>query len=306
MELDGIKLGLDVTSDVTYISHAHSDHVQHPNKKKIFASEPTIDIGGINYREKIDGLKGVKLLPAGHMFGATQIQLPYDGGILTYTGDISLKDGYTYKGAEIPETDSLIIESTYGSPEYVFPEKEVLAEELVKEVKLRLKYGNVIFGTYSRGKAQEVIKILNEAGITPILSKDLVKPSEAYVKHGIKLDFVGANSDEGQEMMKTNFVGMIPKRKIKGVLKGKLTKVYQKPIYFASVSGWNLKFDSGIYDISLPMSDHADYSDLIEYVELANPKKVYVFGPYSKELSVDLKRKGFDAEPLTGHGDRRP
>ncbi len=299
VELDGEIIGLDTSGDISYISHAHSDHVHHPKKRRIIASDPTISIGGISFQEKLSP-KNIQLFPAGHMFGATQIQIPFDGGILTYTGDISLQAGFTYPKAEIPETDVLIIESTYGHPDYTFPSKEDLAKTLLDEINVRLKYGNVVFGVYPRGKAQEVIKILNEGGITPLLSTDVLKPTEAYVKHGMKLDYVHTLSEEGQEMMSSNFVAIIPKVKVKGLLKRNLTRIYQRPVYFASVSGWNLKYDSGIYDVSLPMSDHADYYDLIEYVEYANPKKVYVFGPHAKELATDLKRKNYDAEPLEG------
>jgi putative mRNA 3-end processing factor len=52
-------------------------------------------------------------------------------------------------------------------------------------------------------------------------------------------------------------------------------------------------------DYSMPLSDHCDYSELIEVVRACNPKKVYTFHGFSEEFARSLRRMGFDAEALS-------
>ncbi len=297
-EMDGATLGLDVNGDISYVSHAHSDHARRSKVDRIIASPQTIGIAGITYNERVC-LDSVKLHPAGHMFGATQIEIAGDGGNFVYTGDMSIEDGFTYDGAEIVESDRLLIEATYGSPEYNFPKKEALADVIKREVLTKLRYGNVIFTVYPKGKSQELTKILNEyCGITPVVHKQIAEINGRYAKLGSALSYVSSDSDEASDMFRDNFVGIIPKSMFSMDLKMRLTKHYRKPAYFASLSGWNVKYNNPYYDLSLPFSDHAGYNDLIEYVEHSDPKRVYVFGPFSEQFSNVLKLKGYQAYPI--------
>lgn len=299
IKLEDKKLGLDVPGDICYVSHAHSDHVKNKNKKCILASQPTIDIASINYKEKVD-LKNVKLHRAGHMFGATQIEIQKDGETFVYTGDLSLSDGFTFKGAKVIESDTLLIEATYGMKDYVFPKREDIAHIISREVLSRIKYGNVIFSSYPTGKSQELIKILNEyCGITPLVSDRIAKISENYNKNGNKLEFINSESEEGVEMLKSNFVGIVSKASINPYeFRMRMTSFYGKPVYLMSLSGWNLKCRSDKYDVALPMSDHADYNELMEYVEYSNPKKVYVFGAFAETFSNALRLSGYNSQKV--------
>lgn len=293
------KLGLDVPGDINYVSHAHSDHVKNKNKKTIIASQPTIDISNLNYEENVN-LKEVRLHRAGHMFGATQIEIQRDGGNFVYTGDLSVSDGFTFKGAKIIETDTLLIEATYGMKDYIFPKREDIAQIVRREVMSRINYGNIIFSAYPTGKSQELIKILNEyCGITPIVSGRIAEISENYNKNGNKLSFINSDSEQAKEIMNSNFVGIVSKSSINPYeFRTRMTSFYSKPTYLMSLSGWNLKCRSDKYDVALPMSDHADYNELIEYVEYSNPKKVYVFGPFAETFSNVLRLKGYNSQKV--------
>jgi len=66
------------------------------------------------------------------------------------------------------------------------------------------------------------------------------------------------------------------------------------------LSGWamevNAKFRFGV-DEALPLSDHADFPGLIEYVRRVNPKKVFTtHGP--SDFARHLRALGYNAEPL--------
>ena len=54
-------------------------------------------------------------------------------------------------------------------------------------------------------------------------------------------------------------------------------------------------------DASLPFSDHADYNDLLAYVEAVNPSRVYtVYG--FPEFAAKLRSLGYPAVHLDGKG----
>ena len=54
-------------------------------------------------------------------------------------------------------------------------------------------------------------------------------------------------------------------------------------------------------DASLPFSDHADYNDLLAYVEGVNPSRVYtVYG--FPDLAARLRSMGYPAVHLDGKG----
>jgi DNA ligase-1 len=51
-------------------------------------------------------------------------------------------------------------------------------------------------------------------------------------------------------------------------------------------------------DAAFPLSDHADYHDLLKYVELVQPKRVFTLHGYAREFAQDLRRRGVEAWAL--------
>jgi len=66
------------------------------------------------------------------------------------------------------------------------------------------------------------------------------------------------------------------------------------------LSGWaadaSTRYRFGT-DEALPLSDHADFDELITYVKRVEPKKVYTVHGFD-EFPSFLRQLGFDAEPL--------
>jgi len=146
---DGRKLGIEVSkgADLVYISHAHTDHARGGN---IFASQQTFDLlsaGSTKNTSLVDvNDNNVKLFPAGHILGSTQLQYT-NGHTTVHTGDFKLRDGFTTEKAEILHCDELHIDCTFGHPDFNFPEKEELADRIARWTRTRLMTGqNVIFG----------------------------------------------------------------------------------------------------------------------------------------------------------------
>src|SRR5438045_6661366 len=79
-----------------------------------------------------------------------------------------------------------------------------------------------------------------------------------------------------------------------------LEKIKDKRV--AMISGWALD-PNAIYryqvDAAFPLSDHADYTDLIRYVELVEPTRVLTLHGFAGEFARDLRERGIEAWALT-------
>ena len=69
----------------------------------------------------------------------------------------------------------------------------------------------------------------------------------------------------------------------------------------AMLSGWALqpgaKYRYQVDEV-LPLSDHADYPELLQTVELVQPQCVYTVHGYTREFAADLRRRGHEAWAL--------
>src|SRR5260370_9763573 len=72
------------------------------------------------------------------------------------------------------------------------------------------------------------------------------------------------------------------------------------------ISGWAVD-PNAIYRYKVaaafPLSDHADYNDLIRYVDLVRPKRVLTLHGFASEFARDLRDCGIDAWALTGENE---
>src|SRR5215475_11731162 len=118
-----------------FVSHAHSDHIA--AHREVILSAPTAKLMqarvpgkrhehilnfGETHKFETDGKSyQITLLPAGHIFGSAMALLKCNHERLLYTGDFKLRRGISAEPCEPRKTDILIMETTYGRPQYVFP-----------------------------------------------------------------------------------------------------------------------------------------------------------------------------------------
>ncbi len=291
------------TSSVRCISHAHSDHVT--KSGKIIATKATVelmrsvwDIGGFRFKTiEYGGLLGlennlsVKVLNAGHVLGSAMFNIKGDRLDLTYTGDINTVETLTTHPAEISHSETLVIESTYGHPEFVFPPRDQIYAKIVKWAMTCLNEGVIpAFKAYSIGKAQELIKLFNIYTTIPVVVGPTVsKASKVYVEHGEKLDYLVSGTFEGSGLLASGKCVYIDSQ---------MRRTAFRRVKWAVATGWALRYSYDGVDAAFPLSSHADFKMLTEYVENAEPKKIYVFHGFSEYFAKFLRRRGFKAEPL--------
>jgi len=301
--IKGVDLWLDAEKgvDFSFISHAHIDHVA--RHKKILATPQTAKlyehrlgktnakITEFNKPTKIKGAK-VELFPSGHILGASQILIEKGGVRLVYTGDFKLRGCLTAEKAEIKKCDILIMESTFGLPHYLFPPRKEIVQRIINFVDHNFKRNTTpVILAYSLGKAQEAMKILGNHGFKLSIHSSILKLAMIYQQFGVKFkNFYKYNSND----LKGKILLAPPYLKNSKMIES----IPQKRI--ALLTGWgideNACWSYGVDEV-FPLSDHADFSELIEYAKKASPQKIYTVHGFP-EFVQHLKNEGFDAEEL--------
>ena len=291
--LEGVAL--DCSGDIAFVSHAHADHAA--RAKKTIASDETIELlKARGYRVGERHHNGFSLLEAGHVLGSRMLLAEKDGTRALYAPDFRTDDGLTTRAAKPVECDELLVGTTFGSPEYVFPERTETYAEIAGWTQAQREKGIVVLGGYALGKAQELIACLNEAGMAPLVNEDVAKVSGVYRKHGVKLDYITPDSSEGETELSRNFVAVLPFNKVNSALAANLWRLYGKMVHIGLATGWAGRRPMDA-DRVFCLSDHCDFPHLVEFVEQTNAKKVYTTHGFDAAFARELRGRGMDAEP---------
>ena len=287
-----------------FVSHAHSDHVA-PHQE-ILVSERTARlvrarlagdrkeiILPFGQPTKVRGLD-ITLFPAGHIFGSAQFFLRAENGSLLYTGDFKLRPGKSAEPAEWTTADTLVMETTYGLPRYRLPPTDEVVAQIVAFCREAIESGEVpVLLGYSLGKAQEILCALDGACLTPMLHGSVYQMTRIYEQFGQAFcDYVRYKAD--------NVTGKVLICPPSANGSRMLERIPRKRV--AMISGWAMD-PNAIYryqvDAAFPLSDHADYSDLLRYVELVQPQRVLTLHGFAAQFARDLRDRGIEAWALT-------
>ncbi len=292
-----------------FVSHAHSDHfARHewtlctPETDRLIASRygemPPEKAALVAYGQSVEDRGHIlKLVPAGHIHGSAMLHITRksDGATLLYTGDFKLRPGLTCEPAEFLQADTLIMETTFGLPKFVFPPRVKVIADMVAFVKETLEDGGIpVLLGYSLGKAQEILAALKEAGVPVMLHDSVAKMTEGCtLPDGTFPEYVPFRADGAR-----GHALVFPPNGVKSTAIRKL-----KVCRTAMFSGWALlpgaKFRYQVDEV-FPMSDHADYPELLQAVELTSPRRVLTVHGYTREFARDLRERGYEAWSLVG------
>jgi len=121
------------------------------------------------YEEVTDITPDVRLTfhNAAHILGSASVHLHIGDGThnLMYSGDI--KFGFTrlFNNLEenYPRLETLILESTYGGPNDIMPQRNIAEDRLISVINETVKRGgNVLIPVFAVGRSQEVMVVLEE------------------------------------------------------------------------------------------------------------------------------------------------
>ena len=275
----------------------------------------------------------IEFADAGHISGSaiTLIERPKarSNRRVVYTGDFKLKEQILHRGAEIVGSDVLIMESTYASKGH--PDRKKTVDRLISGINEVLDQGgNALLPVFAVGRAQEVLSILHENGLSGSTFVDGMarKATSIVVNHP---KFIRNHSILADAIKETTWIDERADRKealegpsiivtTAGMLNGGpvldyITKLNKNSHIFLTgyqvegTNGRNLmdhgyvviddtkrKISSGVsfYDLSA----HADMEDLHEYARKSSPSTIMCVHGDRKSttaLAEDLKAEGFNA-----------
>ncbi len=297
--------------DKVIFTHAHSDHVKLNAKSNFFSTPETraliknrfsksdkhkfeeIPFGS---KKQFNGCE-VVLRPNGHILGSAQAEIISDGTTNAVTSDFRLKDSLFFKGAEPIKADTLVVETTFGDPKYVFPNQDDVVSEMVSWIEASAKSGLVVLGGYSLGKAQELTYIANQAGFTPLVHEKIFELNKIYNQFGTNV----GKYEKLDHNLKDFSVLIMPPQLVDRHLMAVLDNFDKRKVFSAMATGWEFR---GMFNKTFPLSNHADFNDLVEYVKLSDPKLVLTDHGFCESFARKLNRLGFNAKPLQQHNQR--
>lgn len=294
--------------ELAFVSHAHSDHavanrevITTPATARLmrargvraaleqileFDAAREFDAGRLPFR--------ITLLPAGHILGSAMAFLEANGESLLYTGDFKLRPGLAAEVCAPRHADWLVMETTFGRPEYQLPPSEQVREQIIGFCRQALAEDVIpILLAYSLGKTQELLRILDGATLPIALHEAAWKLTQVYEEFGMKFPAYERHehgNGAGRVLISPTFSGKAARE-----LFGRETRT-------AVVTGWAM--DSGCRfryqaDAAIALSDHADYPDLLEFVQRVSPRKVYTLHGFAADFAQTLREHGHDAQALS-------
>ena len=318
---------------INVVSHAHADHTFRSTPETVVCSRETAAIAeartGTGF-EFVESAPGVDLVPAGHVVGsrAALLELAAVTGIdddrtYCYTGDFSIRDRCYLEGFDPDAVDAgvLVMETTYGVPEYRFPPQKALEAEITDWIRDNDDRPLFLFG-YSLGRAQKLQWLAREAlvgaradgtdatadgnvrGDLDLEREILVSDSIRDVNRAIesatdgRLSFPGRPYDSLRGL--TDEIVVLPSNQARADWVE--AAVDREDALKAGFSGWAVD-DSflyrGNYDVTFPLTDHCDFDELLETVRAIDPDTVYTHHGFDEAFADVLETEhGYRARPL--------
>lgn len=301
-------------SEIVFVSHAHSDHIsKHSNvvlshatsrlmkeRSRVKAVEKKLDFFKKTEFTYHGNKYYITLFPAGHILGSAMALIEVSGVSILYTGDFKLSGSLTSEKCVPCYADYLIMETTFGKPEYTFPQIDSVGNQIIDFCRTTFaqKKTPVLF-CYSLGKSQDVLTILGRSNMPVMVHNQVYKMTAVFRDFGYKFPRIEKLSVRKSK----NKVVIVPPQ-----VRNKIAQLYiNKPISLAAVTGWAMD-KATIYrlgvDAAFPLSNHSDFNELVEFVKIVNPKRVFTVHGFSSEFAAELNRRGYNAEPLEKSGQK--
>jgi Cft2 family RNA processing exonuclease len=289
-----------------YVSHGHADHAREHGT--VIASVNSARVCRRRFGRAVafeehafnepwsEGEHRLTLFPAGHVLGSSQLLIEGAAGAFVYTGDFKLAPSYTCEPPEVKRCDVLLMECTFGRPQYVFPPRDEIEARIAGFATRALADGCApLLFAYSLGKAQEAIAILARAGVPMTVHGAVDAMSRVYENAGVQVGAYETYDPQTYDGTRALIWPPSGKRRPQAA--------HTRPLRTAMLTGWALDpgaaFRYGV-DEMIPLSDHADFPALLAYIEAAQPKKIWL-NHGMPDFVWRLRRLGIDAEYLEAH-----
>lgn len=290
------------------VTHGHADHARWGSKRywtsaagrELVRARVGRDarVEGLAWGERRD-VNGVRVSfhPAGHILGSAQIRLEYRGRVEVVGGDYKTAVDATCEPFEPVRCHRFITESTFGLPIYRWPEQAAVFAEINAWWRDCREAGKTaVLYAYALGKAQRILGGV-DASIGPILVHGAVYAFlEPYRERGIALPAAEKASVEHAAAQRGKALVVAPPSAQGSSWLKKFGAVSQ-----AFASGW-MTVRGGrrrrAMDRGFVLSDHADWSGLLEAIEATGAEEIGVTHGNGRALARWLNEHGKQARVL--------
>jgi len=296
--------------DRAIVTHGHSDHAR-PGHGAVLATGETIEImktrmgpecaGALEplaygAAQSINGV-GVRLAPAGHILGAAQVVIDWNGQRAVISGDYKRAADPTCPTFEVVPCDVFVTEATFALPVFRHEPAESEVARLLASIARQPERAHLV-GAYGLGKTQRVIRLARQAGYDkPIyLHGALVELCALYQRLGVDLGDLRAATTGKSEDFAGALVLCPP-----SAVDDRWSRRFPDPVT-AFASGWmRIKGrirQSGV-ELPLVISDHADWPELLDTIVETGAEDVWVTHGRDDALVYQLGLMGRKARALS-------
>lgn len=307
LPLPGLWIDARTPQPVAVVSHAHGDHVAAHDAVVCTAATWAVmrarsgtrrarrsSAHVLDWGERWEcGDATVSLHAAGHVLGSAQVLVEHRGLRVLYSGDLRVRASRTAEPLQRVAADLLIVEATYGRPHFVFPPRDEVVDRICAWCRRCLDQGRIpVLLAYSFGKGQELMACLAEAGMDLLVHPMLHDVASVYRTLGVDLP-------EARRLGEGPVSGAVviwPPH-----LRGSRRLRALGEVRTAYISGWALDPQARSWmgaDAAFPLTDHAGFDELCDYVQGTGARLVYTLHGYADDLAHQLSRRGHDARPL--------
>ncbi len=299
------------------ISHAHADHAR-PGHGAVLATKGTLAVmrtrmgveraGAVQqelaYHEALAvGDVMVTLVPAGHVLGAAQILMEYQGARAVVSGDYKRQQDPTCAPFEPVACDVFVTEATFGLPVFHHPAASAEIGRLLASQAMFPERTHVV-GCYALGKCQRVIAELRRAGYdAPIYLHGAHMPvCETYRALGVELGDLRPATVAQKAELRGAIVLAPP-----SAIADRWARRLEDPVV-CMASGWmriRQRAKAGGVELPLIISDHADWDDLLTTIRQVGAPEIWVTHGAEEALihAAGLMQVRARALRLVGYGD---
>ncbi len=293
------------------ITHGHRDHVNPSALRGVSPLVMSRETASIirardnEYLRHIAVSPGSKLLiddimiyslNAGHVIGSLSYMIDFGDLRVGVTGDFNVESSAILSGAERLDVDVLIMEATYGDPEYVFPSRDVLYNELMSIVEGRIKDGVVVLMGQPLGRGQELAALFRDYPL-------YIEPSIKIINNAIGLKYGRVLSG----FPPAGSIVLMGMPRDLGSVIGRLRSKYGS-FRAVALSGMYARYSraSRLRSLgvdALPLSSHSDFPGLVDFVLSSGARFVYtVYGNASRFARYLRNELKVMARPLPSAG----
>ena len=286
--------------DVAVVSHAHGDHLPADVETPVVASALTAAVAAARRGGEPPSVTdhgSIELLDSGHVAGSRAALIDDGETQYLYTGDVSTRDRAFLSGFSPVSADVLIVESTYGRPEYVFPDQADIEADVVDYLEETADRPAVVFG-YAFGRAQTAQLLARRAdrdgelyGTDEVARVNAATEAHLDVTFGAERWRDGTALEPGDVLVRPGSPGSAGVRSL----------VEASGAVTVGLSGWALtgrfRYGRG-FDAAFPLSDHCDYEELLALVDAVDPEVVYTHHGSDEAFAATLASRGYEAYAL--------